>query len=103
MFERRLKIFLALLCAVTVVLTLRAGQVQVVQAEKWQKAAAETMKRSQLVDTTRGAILDVKGRVLARDEACVNACVDYRAIVEPPNDGWLSEKAAERLKSRLGE
>jgi penicillin-binding protein 2 len=103
MFERRLKIFLGLLCAVTVVLTLRAGQVQVVQADRWQKAAAETMRRSQLVDTTRGSILDIKGRVLARDEACVNACVDYRAITEPPNEAWLNEKAAERLRNRLGE
>src|SRR5687768_11967790 len=101
MFERRLKIFLGLLCAVTVALTLRAGQVQVVQAERWQKAAAETMKRSQLLDTTRGSILDLKGRVLARDEACVNACVDYRAITDPPNEGWINEKAAERLRNRL--
>lgn len=103
MFERRLKIFLGLLCAVTVVLALRAGQVQVVQADRWEKAASETRKRSQLVETTRGAILDVKGRVLARDEACINACVDYRAIIDPPDKAWLLEKAAERLRRRLGD
>ena len=58
MFERRLKIFLGLLCVVTLVLVVRAGQLQVVEKDRWRHAAAETMKRTQLVDTVRGSLLD---------------------------------------------
>src|SRR4051794_8894540 len=98
MFERRLKIFLGLLCAVTFVLVARAAQLQVVQKDRWRKAAAETRKRSQLVETVRGSILDYQGRVLARDEACIDACVDYRALTDPPDENWVRDQAVARLK-----
>jgi penicillin-binding protein 2 len=103
MFERRLKLFLAFLCFVTLVLVVRALQVQVVQRDRWRKAAAETMKRSQLIETVRGRILDRHGNVIARDEAGVDACVDYRALTDPPDESWVNDRAVERLRARAGE
>src|SRR3954447_576482 len=103
MFERRLKIFLGILCAITLLLVVRATQVQVVQRDRWRKAAAETMKRSQLIETVRGRLLDRHGNVIAEDEACVDACVDYRALTDPPDANWVSDRAADRLRARLGD
>src|SRR3954463_4710035 len=103
MFERRLKIFLGFLCAITLVLVVRAMQVQVVQRDRWRKAAAETMKRSQLIETVRGRLLDRHGNVIAEDEACVDACVDYRALTDPPDANWVNDRAADRLRARMGD
>ena len=102
MFERRLKVFLGVLLVVTLALVLRAAQVQVVQREEWQREAADTMKRTSFIDTTRGAIRDRKGRVIAFDDACVDACVDYRALALTPDLKWLKEVARERLRLGLG-
>src|SRR4051812_20220453 len=110
MFERRLKIFLAIVACVACVLVVRAAQVQVVEKEHWQEQAALTMKRTQLVETFRGNIVDCNGEVIALDKPCVDAVVDYRAIAvdhgdaeqRKPSDNWLIEVARQRLKSRAG-
>ncbi len=103
MFERRLKIFLAALSAVTLVLVVRAAQVQVVERDRWSKAAAESMLRPVYVETTRGNIYDNHGRLLATDQPCVDACVDYHALTSPPDEEWVTKTATARLKSRLGD
>lgn len=102
MFERRLKIFLGLLALFAFVLLLRAGQVQIGQHDQWTKAAAESMRRTQLIETVRGSILDRTGKVLAVDKPCVDVCVDYRAIAEPPDDKWVLSKAEQRAKVKAG-
>jgi penicillin-binding protein 2 len=38
---------------------------------------------------------------LAFDAPCVDACVDYRAIVEEPDAGWLRQVALSNLKKRM--
>jgi cell division protein FtsI/penicillin-binding protein 2 len=103
MFERRLKVFLALLALFTLGLILRAGQVQVVETDQWTAAAAEAQKRSHLIDTTRGSILDRTGKPIAVDTPCVDVCVDYRAITDPPDPKWLAERADQRLRVRSGD
>src|SRR5215207_1621370 len=102
MFERRLKIFLLILLGATGVLVLRAMQLQVLGREHWQRQAVEAGKRRELIETTRGSIIDAKGQVLALDEPCVDACVDYRALIDPPDPAWLAEQAGERLARTLG-
>src|SRR4051794_6729757 len=96
MFERRLKIFLGLVFGVTSVLLLRAVQLQVFARSHWQAEAAEFAKRPQLVETTRGRILDCKGKEIAIDEPCMDACVDYRAVRLDPK--WLEDLAIRRIK-----
>ena len=103
MFERRLKIFLTILLLVTGVMLLRAVQLQVFGRTYWQEQAAESMKKSRLIETTRGTIFDAKGRAIAQDVACIDAAVDYRAVMEPPEPTWLSAQAIARVRRDLGD
>lgn len=98
MFERRLKIFLGILLAFALLLILRAAQVQVVARDYWRQKAQEAVKRVQLLETTRGRILDYRGREIAVDAASIDACVDYRAIVG--DEQWLKDQARVQLKQR---
>lgn len=102
MFERRLKIFLLLLLLGTMVLMGRALHVQVIQHAYWTGRASGLLQTSQATETTRGRILDFKGKELAIDVASTDVCVDYRAITDPPNEQWVSEVATARLRGRLG-
>jgi penicillin-binding protein 2 len=103
MFERRLKLFLAVLVLVTAVLVIRAAHLQVWQREAWSAKAIETMKRSHTTETWRGRILDCKRKTIAVDRPCVDACVDFRALQRPADPNWLKAVAIERLKNRLRE
>src|SRR5436190_14769493 len=100
MFERRIKIFLAILIVFAVLLLVRALQVQVLQRNDWSKEAIRVMTRPELIDTSRGRILDRKGRPIAEDRACIDACVDYRAI--SLDEAWIKDLAEQRLRARMG-
>ena len=97
MFERRLKVFLGILVAVTVVVALRAAHLQVVNGSRFREEAARSMARVTLVETVRGRILDRKGRVIAEDRPCIDAAVDFRAIERNPK--WIQQQALARLGS----
>src|SRR5438093_449700 len=94
MFERRLKVFLGILLFIISVLLLRALHLQVITKSTWVAAAEELKKRPVLVETTRGRILDCNGLEIAVDEASMDACVDYRAIVRDPK--WIRSLARQR-------
>ncbi len=98
MFERRLKIFFAILAAGVGLLILRAANLQLLNAEFWRSRSRETLKRTTLLETSRGRILDLRGRVLASDEPCIDAAVDYRAIEKSPV--WMRETAIARILQR---
>lgn len=97
MFERRLRSLFVLLLAVAAVVLLRAAHVQIINADHWREQAAKNMQRTQLLPTVRGDILDRHGRKLATDEPCIDAAVDYRAIVRDPD--WMRERLRERLRA----
>lgn len=97
MYERRLKIFFVVLIGVTGLLLLRCAHLQIMQAEHFQAKAARSMRRPELLETTRGRILDYRNRELAVDEPCLVASVDYRAIER--NGAWIEEQALRRLGS----
>src|SRR5688500_5592011 len=108
MFERRLKIFLGILGLLTCVLIVRAAHVQVLQKDEWRAKAALQLKHSRPVETVRGDLLDVKGRVIATDEPCIDACVDFRAMFKPADEKeekakrqWIEGVALERLRTRM--
>src|SRR5690242_518628 len=84
------------------VLLARAMQLQVIEREDWAKKAAESMRSETLAETTRGRILDAKGAVLAEDEPCIDACVDYRFIQDPPEPLFLQQTALQRVKEKYG-
>ena len=100
MFERRLKIFLIVLLSFVCVLLARAMQLQVVERDHWRDEAAKSMRAEKTIETSRGPIVDRKGAVLAVDEPCIDVCVDYRAIVDPPNPDWLRTLAGRRARER---
>jgi penicillin-binding protein 2 len=103
MFERRLKIFLMFLLVFVVCLLVRSVQLQIVQGSYWRDEAARSMRSETYTDTSRGQIVDCKGAVLARDEPCIDAAVEYAAIIDPPEKVWLRSFSEKRLKDRLGE
>ena len=78
-------------------------QLQIVEREDWAKKAAETMRSETLAETSRGRILDCKGAVLAEDQPCIDACVDYRIIEDPPDPVFLNQMAVKRAKDRYGD
>lgn len=98
MFERRLKIFVAMLAGFGLLLLARAAQLQIVEGQAWQQKASESLRRSEPLETIRGSILDVRGRRLAVDEPCIDAAVDYRAVIREGK--WMEEQARSRLRSR---
>src|SRR2546423_9595824 len=100
MFERRAKIFLGLLIAITVLLMGRALQVQVFSASTRRDLADRTMQKDDLIPTRRGSILDYRGREIAGDQPCVDACVDYRAVKKEPAADWVHKLAVSRATSR---
>ena len=101
MFERRLKIFLGILLGVMSVLLLRAVHLQIITRSHWARQAEDFRKRPVYVETTRGRILDHNGAEIAVDEACLDACVDYRAISR--NEKWIDNLAIRRAEDRLGD
>lgn len=102
MFERRLKIFLVLLVLLSVALMVRAFVVQVVRHNYWTQEASGLLETNSTTETTRGEILDCHGVVLADDQPCTDAAVDYRAIISPPDPDWVAEISADRLREQMG-
>jgi penicillin-binding protein 2 len=95
MFERRLKVLLFLLFFVGLVLLARAFQLQVFAHEQWKKEAEGLGHRRHLVETIRGTIKDYRGKEIAVDHPCIDACVEYGAIVKEPE--WIKSQAFKRL------
>lgn len=104
MFERRLRTVALLLAFLVLLIAGRLMQVQVFGREHYQKEARKALTRSRPIETTRGPILDVRGRVLAEDRACIDAAVDYRAVTRDLDqklvNDWVSDLALERLRNR---
>lgn len=101
MFERRVKIFLLIIVLLTGVLLMRAAQVQLLEHKTWNQEAEDIMTAGELIETSRGRLLDVHGLTLAEDAPCIDACVDYRAITDPPLESWVREVAIFRLRGRV--
>lgn len=89
MFERRLRVLLAGLGVVLLILVVRLGQLQIVQADYYRERARRSLLlKPKPVPFARGSILDRHGEALVRDEPCWDLAVDYRVIAadaEPAN------------------
>ena len=101
MFERRLQVLLVFLAVFCVCLALRAVALQGFEHASWVGAVKNSEGITEKLTTTRGRILDVKGRELAIDQPCIDACVDYRAITLVPDDAWVRSIARARVKLRV--
>ncbi len=81
MFEKRLRILMAVLAVTALVLLVRLGQLQIVQADYYRERA----ERSLLLTPTplpfiRGSIKDATGEVLVSDEPSWNLTIDFGVI-----------------------
>jgi len=105
MFDRRLKIILALMCLALFGLMTRAAQIQVFQRVRWAREAADLQTLHRMTETTRGRILDARGRELAVDQPCIDACVDFAAITEDWEQykDWLRDHAIASCVRRYGD
>ncbi len=87
MFERRLRILLAVLALCGVVLLGRLAQLQVVHASFYREAAEQALVlKPTPLPFVRGTILDRTGEVLVRDEPSWELAVDYGIIALPYDD-----------------
>ena len=73
---------------------------QVMERAQWAQAATDSLHHETLVEPTRGRLLDVRGRPLALDVYCFDACVDYRAITTPP-EGAAEDKKPQAQRGTL--
>lgn len=103
MFERRLRILLCLVSAMALLLAGRLVHVQVLRHDYWTGQAELTLRRTTLLQTTRGAILDARGRPLAFDAPCMDAAVDYRAVLPEPDEVWVNRHALRRVRDMPAE
>ncbi len=114
MFERRLQILLLLLAIVSFVLIARAFSVQVLGKSYWAEQSEKAMRDEAQLPTTRGRLLDYRWRELAIDQPCIDACIDYRAIMFEPISStptsdtmqalrlkWLRGEGRARIKKRM--
>lgn len=102
MSSLRLHIILFALALGLLVLFARAMQVQILQKERWDGEVEKRRLDIERLETTRGRILDVKGREMAINAACIDAVVDYRVIIRPADEKWISKYARARLAHTLG-
>lgn len=104
MFQRRLAHLGLIIAALLVLIAGRLMQVQVFGRGEYVRQADETLTQRTPIETTRGAIRDVRGRVIAEDVACIDAAVDYRAVTHDVNHPivrqWVQRLALERLRAR---
>jgi penicillin-binding protein 2 len=89
MFVRRLLLLCAVASAGALVLGGRLAQLTVVRGSDLRAQAEARLVRSQWLPTTRGRILDRKGRVLAQDRPSYDVVVSYASL----SATWVDEQA----------
>ncbi len=99
MFHRRLTLVMALMAGATMVLSLRLVSLAAIHGEAKRAEAERRLDRRRFLPTTRGRILDRKGRYLAVDVASYDIAVDYRVI----NESWPVSRAVSAARKTHGE
>ena len=102
MFERRVRILLVVMVLSSLALLVRAGQVQIHQADQWRQVADDSMRRTRFTEPRRGSILDVNGLAIAEDVPCNDAAVAYWFIKSPPDPDRLYGVAREIARKQPG-
>ncbi|MFT3684314.1 MAG: penicillin-binding transpeptidase domain-containing protein [Phycisphaerales bacterium] len=94
MFHRRLLLVGVLVAAGSLVPLVRVAQLTLVKGEQLSQQAESRLSETRLIETTRGRILDRKGRVLAQDRPGFDVQVDYSLI----SGQWAFLQAAREAK-----
>jgi cell division protein FtsI/penicillin-binding protein 2 len=94
MFHRRLVLIGAAYGVAVVALGAQLGRLTLGRGAELRERAEARLRYAEWVPTTRGRILDRKGRVLAHDRACYHVAVEYPVI----RGDWALEQAREFAK-----
>ena len=101
MFEQRLRVLLIVFGAGLLVVLLRLFQLQVVQADYYQRQAEQRLvKRARTLKPIRGRILDRNHRVLASDEPAWSIAVHYRLLDQDADADYHKQLAEDFLGDR---
>ncbi|HUU22107.1 MAG TPA: penicillin-binding transpeptidase domain-containing protein [Phycisphaerae bacterium] len=101
MYERRLKIFLAMVAAGMVILLARLVHLQILKADEYRQRARDSLLQDEPLPTARGQVLDRNNRVLAADEPCYDLCLHYQMLTQndPRESQWLRVQLARIRKA----
>jgi penicillin-binding protein 2 len=108
MFHRRVVLLVFLCIIALIMLSGRLGYMTVVEGADARAQAEKRLVTTTWLPTTRGRILDRKGRVIAGDRASYNIAIDYRVLAgqwvyEGRNGRWYGtpiRSYARRLSQR---
>jgi len=89
MFHRRLVLIGTAYALAIAALALQLGHLTLVRGQQLRQQAEARLRYAEWIPTTRGRILDRKGRVVAHDRACYHVAIDYRVI----SGAWAREQA----------
>jgi penicillin-binding protein 2 len=81
MYKRRIIIFMFIAGAMMLALVVRLAQLQVLEVDEFRAQWEESMRKQELLPTSRGRIMDSHGRILAVDLPCKDFCLDYRFLI----------------------
>lgn len=96
MFQRRLLLLAALGVVGLATPLAQMARLSVVKGEELRVQAEKRLVSERWLETTRGRILDRKGRVLAMDRPCFDIAVDYPVITGQ----WAYTQAARRARKQ---
>lgn len=98
MFHRRLALLAGLGAAAWLALGAQMARLTLVRGEEYKRESRARLYRSQWIPSSRGAILDRKGRVLAQDRPSYNVVVAYRVITGE----WAEDEAKRSARESAG-
>ena len=91
MYNRRIKIFLAIAGVTFLVLAARLGHLQLVRGDEYRLRFERSLRHVRLLAANRGRILDRTGqRPLAEDVPCFDFALEYGFLVEDPR--WIARR-----------
>ena len=96
----RLSLIWIVLVIPVFVIAARLGQLQLALEEGFASAFSLTREELEEIPARDGRIIAADGTVLADDVREYDVAVHYQSILDPPDDGWLTGKAKERLNKK---
>ncbi len=98
MFQRKLRILTVLWCAGLLVVGLKVAYLQLLCGDAYRNLAQRQPIRERIIPTSRGSILDARGRLLAGDQPSYELCVRPSLFEKWDTDDqqrWLTQLAAQ--------
>jgi penicillin-binding protein 2 len=95
MFHRRLLLLLAAFGVALLAITVQVGRLTLARGDESLAQAESRLESLQWVRTTRGRILDRKGRVLAQDRPSFDAAVEYEVL----SGAWAERQAGRQARA----